>query len=197
MKRILAILLATVLCMANVYAVSSASGSFNEVKDIVPEQTVRLNLTSMDWFSFGFSSDQEKTAPQGDTQLNLSDENSSIADNTKEGSELYVWWDITTNDSFTVAVKMSGPLTYNSSNEIDWTVKRDETDVSSLGTGAQSINLSSPDSISMDFVESFDDSMLHTYSGIQKLYIATKAGELEGMPAGEYTATLTLAITNQ
>ena len=201
MKKILAILLAAVLCMMNVYAEAATSG--NQISELTqPQQTVKLTLDEgMDWFSFGFATDPDKTLPSTETSLGLSAGNSGIADNS--GSDLYVWWDITTDSKFNVAISMSGPLTSGESN-IGWTVARDENDTASLGEGAQGISLSSGSEndpgMKMEFLKSKDDNLMHTYSGMQKLYIATKAGELEGKPAGSenvYTATLTLTITDE
>lgn len=198
MKKILAILLAAVLCMMNVYAEASTSG--DQISALgTPQQIVKLTLDEgMDWFSFGFATDPDKTLPSTETSLGLSAGNSGIADNS--GSDLYVWWDITTDSKFNVAISMSGPLKNSSSNEIDWTVSRSADDETSLGQGAQEINLDSADGLSNEFLESETDDVMHTYSGMQKLYIATKAGELEGKPAGSenvYTATLTLTITDE
>ena len=148
--------------------------------------------------SFGFATDPDKTTPSSETELGLSAGNSGIADNSE--SDLYVWWDITTDSKFNVAISLNGPLKDSSLNEIDWTVSRSSDDETSLGKGAQEINLDSVDGLRNEFLESETDGVMHTYSGMQKLYIATKAGELEGKPAGAdnvYTATLTLTITDE
>lgn len=197
MKKILAILLAAVLCMMNVYAEAATSG--NQISGLgTPQQTVKLSLDEgMDWFSFGFATAPDKTSSSTETVLKLSEGNSGIADNS--GSDLYVWWDITTDSKFNVAISMDGPLKNSSSSEIGWTVSRSADDETDLGNVAE-IGLDSGGTLRNEFLESETDGFMHTYSGMQKLYIATKAGELEGKPVGSgnvYTNTLTLTITDE
>lgn len=200
MKRILVFALLIAMCISVCAAVGSVSGpaiaGLGE-----PQQTVELNLAEMDSFAFGFSTSEAHTASKESslaaTKLALSSTNSAVADNA--GSDLYVWWDITTDETFVVKLSMSGHLTYTDDesigHEIGWTVD---------GTGdttepVSAIDLTSGNSESSSFITFTRDNNMHNFSGKQKLAISTVTTEdlaIDGKPAGLYTGTLTLAISS-
>ena len=198
MKRILVFALLIAMCISVYAAVGSVSGS--EIGKLgKPQQTVELNLAELDSFAFGFSTSDAHTANEDNsltaTKLALSSTNSAVADNA--GSDLYVWWDITTDETFVVKLSMSGHLTDESkAHKIGWTVK---------GTGdttspVSAIDLTSGDSESTSpFITFTSDKKMHNFSGEQKLAISTVTTEdlaIDGKPAGLYTGTLTLAISS-
>lgn len=200
MKRILVFALLVAMCISVYAAVGSVSGSV--IGDLgTPQQTVELNLADLDSFAFGFSNSDAHTASEESsltaTKLALSSTNSAVADNSAEGSDLYVWWDITTDETFVVKLSMSGHLTDESkAHKIGWTVK---------GTGdttspVSAIDLTSDDSESISkFINFTSDNNMHNFSGEQKLVISTVTTEdlaIDGKPAGLYTGTLTLAISS-
>lgn len=201
MKRILVFALLIAMCISVCAAVGSVSGTaIAELRK--PQQTVELNLAELDSFAFGFSTSEAHTASEESslpaTKLALSSTNSAVADNA--GSDLYVWWDITTDETFVVKLSMSGHLTYtddeSKDHEIGWTVK---------GTGditspVSAIDLTSSDSESTSpFITFTSDNNMYNFSGDQKLAISTVTTEdlaIDGKPAGLYTGTLTLAISS-
>lgn len=198
MKRILVFALLIAMCISVCAAVGSVSGS--EIGKLgKPQQTVELNLAELDSFAFGFSTSDAHTASEESslaaTKLALSSTNSAVADNAR--SDLYVWWDITTDETFVVKLSMSGHLTDESkAHKIGWTVK---------GTGdttspVSAIDLTSGDSESTSpFITFTSDKNMHNFSGEQKLAISTVTTEdlaIDGKPAGLYTGTLTLAISS-
>ena len=201
MKRILVFALLIAMCISVCAAVGSVSGS--EIGKLEkPQQTVELNLAELDSFAFGFSTSDAHTASEESslaaTKLALSSTNSAVADNA--GSDLYVWWDITTDETFVVKLSMSGHLTYTDDESIGhvigWTVG---------GTGdttspVSAIDLTSGNSESSSFITfTSGDNNMHNFSGDQKLAISTVTTEdlaIDGKPAGLYTGTLTLAISS-
>lgn len=199
MKRILVFALLIAMCISVYAAVGSVSGP--AIGDLgTPQQTVELDLAKLDSFAFGFSTSEAHTASEDNsltaTKLALSSTNSAVADNSAEGSDLYVWWDITTDESFVVKLSMSGHLTDESkAHKIGWTVE---------GTGdttdpVSAIDLTSGDSESSSFITFTSDNNMHNFSGQQKLAISTVTTEdlaIDGKPAGLYTGTLTLAISS-
>lgn len=202
MKRILVFALLIAMCISVCAAVGSVSGS--EIGKLgKPQQTVELNLAKLDSFAFGFSTSEAHTASEDNsltaTKLALSSTNSAVADNSAEGLDLYVWWDITTDETFVVKLSMSGHLTYTDDesigHKIGWTVG---------GTGdttspVSAIDLTSGDSESSSFITFTSDKNMHNFSGEQKLAISTVTTEdlaIDGKPAGLYTGTLTLAISS-
>ena len=197
MKRILVFALLIAMCISVCAAVGSVSGS--EIGKLgKPQQTVELNLAELDSFAFGFSTSDAHTASEESslaaTKLALSSTNSAVADNAR--SDLYVWWDITTDETFVVKLSMSGHLTDESkAHKIGWTVD---------GTGdttdpVSAIDLTSGNSESSSFITFTKDNNMHNFSGEQKLAISTVTTEdlaIDGKPAGLYTGTLTLAISS-
>lgn len=200
MKRILVFALLIAMCISVCAAVGSVSGT--AIADLEkPQQMVELNLAELDSFAFGFSTSEAHTASEESslpaTKLALSSTNSAVADNA--GSDLYVWWDITTDETFVVKLSMSGHLTYtddeSTDHEIGWTVG---------GTGdttypVSAIDLTSGNSESSSFITFTRDNNMHNFSGVQKLAISTVTTEnlaINGKPTGLYTGTLTLAISS-
>lgn len=207
MKRIIVLSAVFLLVCSTVFAVSSVQGnSVSDLADKKPQQTVSLPLKSVASFEFGFSENSgvrhhsENTLDA--TSLALSAADKTIADNAS--SPLYIWWNITTSETFNAKLEMDGALTYDSANLIDWTVTRDPEDTAQL-TGATNIDLSSvtgSGKLSCSFLShTNENNTLTNYSGEQKLYIST-VGEgdntLIGKKTGDdviYKATLTLSIS--
>ena len=207
MKRIIVLSVVFLLVCSTVFAASSVQGnSVSDLADKKPQQTVSLPLKSVASFEFGFSDNAGVRHYSEDvlaaTSLALSTTDKTIADNAS--SPLYIWWNITTSETFNAKLEMSGALTYDSTNFIDWTVTRDPEDTTRL-TGATNIDLSSvteSGKLSCSFLShTNENNTLTNYSGEQKLYIST-VGEgnntLIGKETGEdviYEATLTLSIS--
>ena len=203
MKKYLVFFFMLLLSMT-VYAASYvAGGSIDEVSSGA-SQTVSLDLSSLDSFAFGFSGDINHTKNDNlaETGLKLSEDDNSIADNTS--SPLYVWWDITTDNEFTVSISMNGHLGYTpeeggSSYKIGWTVKG--SDETSISGDVSAIDLTSEDTAVTDsFITVDADGKMHNFSGQQKLDIKTVTTDdlaIDGKPTGKYIATLTLKIANE
>lgn len=211
MKRIIVLSAVFLVLSSAVFAVSSVKGNtVDEVSKTSPQQTVSLSLKpeSVGSFEFGFSTKSGTQKHSEDslaaTALALSADDKTIADNS--GSPLYIWWNITTSETFYVKLGMSGALTYNTTNLIDWTVTRDNKDTTTL-KDVNNIDLSSvteEDKTSCTFISHTNsgDNTIVNYTGEQKLYISTVAegdNTLVGKATGDnvsYTATLTLSISS-
>lgn len=200
MKRILVFALLIAMCISVCAAVGSVSGS--EIGKLgKPQQTVELNLAELDSFAFGFSTSDAHTASEESslaaTKLALSSTNSAVADNA--GSDLYVWWDITTDETFVVKLSMSGHLTYTDDESIGHVIGWTVGGTSDTTSPVSAIDLTSGDSESSSFITFTSDKNMHNFSGEQKLAISTVTTEdlaIDGKPAGLYTGTLTLAISS-
>lgn len=197
-KGIVLLLIASMI--VPVFAASTANGINSSASQDVT-LTIGEDLYS---YNVGFSTDGNKANSDiSATGLLPKDGNRTIADNS--GSDLYVWWDILTADNFTVTLSLDAALTeQNSDGEpetIDYKVDgivsagvvkpetADEpTPVALDSTGTKSINI-------IDF--DGGTSVANSFKGNQKLTIATKEGELQGKPEGEYKSTLTLTVTNE
>lgn len=207
MKRIIVLSAVFLLICTAVFADSYVKGdSLESLANKTPQQKVSLSLASIDSFEFGFST-ESKTIPSSTAELTattlaLSAADKTIADN--ESSPLYIWWKITTSETFKVKLAMDGALKYNEDNIIDWTVTRASDDTTPL-TGVENIDLSSvsaegKDSCTFISHTNSGENTLVNYSGEQKLYISTvkNGNTLVGKATGEgvvYESTLTLSIS--
>ena len=201
MKKLLIAILAITVIGTGALAADSAAWSGESLDGTTgtPMQKVSLSLDSMESFSIGFSSDGNPVndgTEVSTTVLAPSATDSTIADNSAKGSELYVWWDITTAGNVKVSISKSGDLKAGDEEDaptIKWSVTGADavysSPVSKIEIGTEG---TSDDLISLSASE---NKLQHT-DGSQQLFLETES--LTGKPTGtDYTASLTLAITNQ
>ena len=198
MKRILIVFMILLVANSSVFADGYGAGSGQTVGDVgTPTQDVKLNLSSMESYAIGFSTDGnpvDKTTAIATTELKPSAKDSTIADNSAETSALYVWWDITTTKYTKVTLSKSGNLSTNpdNGNSIKWSVTGADGSYSSPVNKIE-IGLDRKEAVLIDSAVSDNTTLKHT-AGKQQLMLETES--LTGKPQAEYSASLILTITN-
>ena len=180
------------------------TGDIADISGDMPTQTVQLTIdNNLYSYNVGFSTDGKKADNIDATELVLSADDRTVADNSGENGSLYVWWDILTSEKFSITLGIGQPLTEQvpiSGEEaaiIDYTVMGtvSKGEVKPANHTTNGIEIASDGTESITFLSQKEAvAIANSYQGNQKLVITTNKEELQGKPEGTYTSTLTLTV---
>lgn len=209
MKRLTVLILVAVVALSGVFAAAYNSGTGNDSSSwgngghpTVPLKfTIGTNTAS---YKIGFDSNPGVPATpsfSGDVVLDFKDGDPTTIVNV---SDIYVYWDITTAQNFALSLEADGALTTGDGGEeklINFKVTGDKSkqgDVANSESTEVSIKTSTDTTAASasPIVSESSATALKSFKGYQKLTIESLPGELDGKATGEYTANLTLKVTD-
>ena len=210
MKRLTVLILVAVVALSGVFAAAYNSGTGNDSSSwgngghpTVPLKfTIGTNTAS---YKIGFDSNPGVPATpsfSGDVELDFKDGDPTTIVND---SDIYVYWDITTAQGFALSLEAGGALTTGDGGEgklINFKVTGDKSkqgEVENSDSKEVSITTTAANTTAAStspIVSQSSATALKSFKGYQKLTIESLPGELDGKATGEYTANLTLKVTD-
>ena len=207
MRKILVVALVALFAITGLCAATASTGDGNDSSKWTngsPAVNLRFTIdpeSTPASYKIGFSTDASGSAlASADVTLSIADTSNPVA--IKNASDLYVYWDIVSPQSFVLSLEASGPLTQDTEEQdkdtIQFTVTGDSTVQGSVANTnpGETISIdSSADSKSSTILRQGTSAGLNAFKGYQKLTIASKDNELIGKAEDDYLATLTLKVS--